>query len=65
MRCLEELGMRPKGSDHEDSDEGMELDLDDESRALLDFSECSSEDSCEEPVPDAARASLARGALYA
>ena len=31
----EELWLRPKGSDPKDSDEGEELDLDDEPRALL------------------------------
>ena len=33
VRCLEEPGMRPEGS----NPEGMELDLDDEPGALLDF----------------------------
>ena len=36
-RCIEEPEMRPECSDPEDSDEGVELDLDDEPRALLEF----------------------------
>ena len=36
-RCLEEHRMRPEGSDPKDSDEGVELDLNDEPGALLDF----------------------------
>ena len=36
-RCLEEPKMRHEGSDPADGDEGMELDLNDEPRSLLDF----------------------------
>ena len=36
-RCLEEPGIRPEGSDPEDDDERMGLDLNDESEALLNF----------------------------
>ena len=37
VRCLEESRMRPESSEPKDGDEEMELDLDDEPGALLDF----------------------------
>ena len=37
VRFLDEAGVKPEGSDCEDGDERVEIDLDDEPRSLLDF----------------------------
>ena len=37
MRFLDEAGAKPEGSDPEDGDERVEIDLDDKPGSLLDF----------------------------